>query len=57
MAVTQDRTLMAAGAILIYALLIAYADNYVRVIAAEGGLWQFHATPFGDCNRADCGFG
>ncbi len=44
MAVTQDRTLMAAGAILIYALLIAYADNYVRVIAAEGGLWQFHAT-------------
>ena len=40
----QDRTLSAAGAILIYALLIAYADNYVRVIAAEGGLWQFHAT-------------
>lgn len=40
----QDRTLRAAGAILIYALLIAYADNYVRVIAAEGGLWQFHAT-------------
>ena len=44
MTVTQDRTLMAAGAIMIYALLIAYADNYVRVIAAEGGLWQFHAT-------------
>lgn len=40
----KDRTLSAAGAILIYALLIAYADNYVRVIAAEGGLWQFHAT-------------
>lgn len=40
----QDRTLTAAGAILIYAVLIAYADNYVRVIAAEGGLWQFHAT-------------
>jgi drug/metabolite transporter (DMT)-like permease len=40
----QDRTLTAAGAILIYALLIAFADNYVRVIAAEGGLWQFHAT-------------
>lgn len=40
----QDRTLRAAGAILIYALLISYADNYVRVIAAEGGLWQFHAT-------------
>lgn len=44
MAPAQDRTLSAAGAILIYALLIAYADNYVRVIAAEGGLWQFHAT-------------
>lgn len=43
MSVVQDRTLSAAGAILIYALLIAYADNYVRVIAAEGGLWQFHA--------------
>ena len=40
----HDRTLSAAGAILIYALLIAYADNYVRVIAAEAGLWQFHAT-------------
>jgi drug/metabolite transporter (DMT)-like permease len=40
----QDRTLSAAGAILIYALLIAYADNYVRVIAAEAGLWQFHLT-------------
>jgi drug/metabolite transporter (DMT)-like permease len=40
----QDRTLQAAGAILVYALLIAYADNYVRVIAADGGLWQFHAT-------------
>ena len=44
MPVAQDRTLTAAGAILVYALLIAYADNYVRVIAAEGGLWQFHAT-------------
>lgn len=40
----KDQTLAAAGAILIYALLIAFADNYVRVIAAEGGLWQFHAT-------------
>jgi drug/metabolite transporter (DMT)-like permease len=44
MPLAQDRTLSAAGAILIYALLIAYADNYVRVIAVEGGLWQFHAT-------------
>ena len=44
MPLAQDRTLSAAGAIFIYALLIAYADNYVRVIAVEGGLWQFHAT-------------
>ena len=44
MPASQDRTVAAAGAILIYALLIAYADNYVRVIASEAGLWQFHAT-------------
>ncbi len=41
---TPDRTLAAAGLILIYALVIGYTDNYVRVIAAEAGLWQFHAT-------------
>lgn len=41
---TQDRTLFAAGAILIYAFVIGYTDNHVRVIAAEAGLWQFHAT-------------
>ena len=40
---TPDRTLAAAGAILIYALVIGLTDNFVRVIAAEGGLWQFHA--------------
>lgn len=40
---TKDQTLVAAGAILIYASVIGFADNYVRVIAAEGGLWQFHA--------------
>lgn len=39
---TQNRTLAAAGAILIYALIIGYTDNYVIVIAEEGGLWQFH---------------
>lgn len=38
-----DRTLAAAGAILIYAAVIGFTDNYVRVIAAEAGLWQFHA--------------
>ena len=41
---TQDRTLLAAGAILIYAFIIGFTDNYVRVIAAEAGLWQFHAV-------------
>ncbi|NUB44345.1 DMT family transporter [Fertoebacter nigrum] len=41
---SPDRTLAAAGAILIYAMVIGYTDNYVRVIAAEGGLWQFHAS-------------
>ncbi len=42
--IPQDRTLAAAGLIAVYAIVIAYTDNYVRVIAAEGGLWQFHAT-------------
>lgn len=41
---TPNRTLAAAGAVLIYACVIAFTDNYVRVIAADGGLWQFHAT-------------
>ena len=39
-----NRTLAALGAVLIYAVVIAYTDNYVRVIARDGGLWQFHAT-------------
>jgi drug/metabolite transporter (DMT)-like permease len=39
-----DKTLTAAGLILIYAVMIGFTDNYVRVIAAEAGLWQFHAT-------------
>lgn len=39
-----NRTLAAAGAILIYALVIGFTDNYVRVIADQAGLWQFHAT-------------
>ena len=39
---SQNRTMAAAGAILGYATLIGYTDNYVRVIAAEAGLWQFH---------------
>lgn len=38
-----DRTLFAAGLVLVYAMVIGFTDNFVRVIAAEGGLWQFHA--------------
>ncbi len=41
---TKDQTLRAAGLILIYATIIGFTDNYVRVIAAEAGLWQFHFT-------------
>ena len=37
-----DNTLMAAGLILTYAVIIGFTDNFVRVIAAESGLWQFH---------------
>lgn len=40
----SDRTLAAAGLLCGYALLIGFTDNYVRVIAADAGLWQFHAT-------------
>ena len=42
--VTQDRTLAAAGLIFVYASVIGYTDNYVRVIAENAGLWQFHFT-------------
>ena len=44
MTVTPNRTLAAFGAVLIYASVIAYTDNFVRVIAGDAGLWQFHAT-------------
>jgi drug/metabolite transporter (DMT)-like permease len=37
-----DRTFAALGMILIYASVVGFADNYVRVVAAEAGLWQFH---------------
>ncbi len=39
-----DRTLAAAGMILIYAGIIGFTDNFVRVITSDAGLWQFHAT-------------
>jgi drug/metabolite transporter (DMT)-like permease len=41
---SQDRTLLAAAFIGVYAMVIGFTDNYVRVIAADTGLWQFHAT-------------
>jgi drug/metabolite transporter (DMT)-like permease len=44
MSKTQNRTLAAAGAVFVYASLIGFTDNYVRVIAKDAGLWQFHAT-------------
>jgi drug/metabolite transporter (DMT)-like permease len=45
--VQVNRTIAAAGAILFYATAIGFTDNYVRVIAAEISLWQFHATRTG----------
>lgn len=39
-----DRTLSAALLIAGYAVVIAFTDNFVRVIAVEAGLWQFHAV-------------
>ncbi len=39
----QNRTLAAGGAIVVYAVIIGFTDNFVRVIAEEAGLWQFHA--------------
>lgn len=44
MVAQSDRTLAAAGFLCGYAMLIGFTDNYVRVIAADAGLWQFHAT-------------
>lgn len=39
-----NRTLAAAGAITLYAVLIGFTDNSVRFIAQDIGLWQFLAT-------------
>ncbi len=36
--------MMAAVLMVGYALIIGFTDNFVRVIATEAGLWQFHAT-------------
>lgn len=39
-----NRTLLAAGLVTVYAFIIGFTDNFVRQIAEDGGLWQFHAT-------------
>ncbi|WP_112311075.1 DMT family transporter [Pseudogemmobacter bohemicus] len=41
---SPDRTLMAVGLTLIYAAMVGFSDNYVRAVADDTGLWQFHAT-------------
>lgn len=38
----ENRTLAALAAIVGYAVLIGFTDNFVQVIAAEAGLWQFN---------------
>lgn len=40
----ENRTLAAGALVLGFATIIGFTDNFVRVIAAEAGLWQFHAT-------------
>lgn len=41
-AAPENRTLAALAAILGYAVLIGFTDNFVQVIAEEAGLWQFN---------------
>jgi drug/metabolite transporter (DMT)-like permease len=43
MTAPPDRLAAAFAMILAYAAIIGFTDNWVRVIAAEIGLWQFHA--------------
>lgn len=40
----RDRILAAAGLVTTYAFMLGFSDNYVRVVAAESGLWQFHLS-------------
>lgn len=42
-ATTLNRTRAALLAVLGYALLIGFTDNFVRLVAEETGLWQLHA--------------
>lgn len=43
-AMNPNRPFAAAGFVLLAMLLIGFIDNYVVIIAAEAGLWQFHFT-------------
>ncbi len=38
----EERPIAAAAAVLAFALLIGFVDNFVRAIAKEASLWQFH---------------
>jgi drug/metabolite transporter (DMT)-like permease len=41
---TSEPVLVAACLVLGFAAVIGFTDNFVRVIAVEAGLWQFHVT-------------
>lgn len=40
----SNQTVLAAGFILVYALAVTWADQFIRTIASEAGLWQFHVV-------------
>ncbi|MDG1280597.1 MAG: DMT family transporter [Pseudorhodobacter sp.] len=40
---TPEQTLAASAYVLGFALIIGFTDNFVRLMAEETGLWQFHA--------------
>ena len=43
-ALPVNRTAQAAGLMLTYAVIVACADKFVGIIAAEASVWQFHFT-------------
>ncbi len=47
MTAPPDRIFAALCMIVVYATVIGFADNFVRVVAVEAGLWQFHAMRSG----------
>jgi drug/metabolite transporter (DMT)-like permease len=40
----RTRPVLGVGLVAVSMTLIGYIDNYIKVIAAEAGLWQFHFT-------------